>query len=499
MKKVLWCSALVLVLCGCSTVENCHRQKTDLMNAYVMGNQTAARLELEEKLKPPAWYNTSRVGTGDEIVWRLEAGTLAFAFGRYADAIREFGASERLIAEYDSRATVSARDVGSETAGALSNLNALPYRGWCRDRMGLEIYKSLAYLGEGREDAFRAQVKRLRERQKEIQQDYEKFFEAEKAEIDKSRQSNPEAAKQLDEQGTESAIAGNAKNAQFATSLSEMRTIAHKGYGGFLNPLALYLSALGNIRDGNWDNAAIDTKRLHEALPANSLVSAIHATVLRMAGRQVPPDLANVASLPYPMDRDCVYVVVANGRGATFDQAAIYWPIMTAWPKFTTFPAAFQSVQVAAGGQSVTAVPIADMDAILAQEFDERLPGIITRTVLSTLIKEAAYRAAQIAAWHGTSNTYAKLGALLAVTIVGTTYRYAMNTADTRCWETLPKEFLLAQVPMPADRKLTISPVGGSQPPINVAIPPSARSAVVYVHAPNPGFCTYSVLPFSSK
>ena len=491
-----------LLIAGCSTVENNHRQKADMMNAYVVGDQTAAQAELDCKLKEPAWWkwwNTSRVGTGDEIVWRLEAGTLAFAFGRYADAIREFGFAEKLIADYDERATVSVRDVGSETASALSNLNALPYRGWCRDRMGLEIYKSLSYLGAGREDAFPAQVKRLRDRQKEIQSDYAKFFEQEKAEIAKTRENNPNAAQKADEQGSEAAIAGNAKNAEFTASLAEMRKIAHKGYGSFLNPLALYLSALGNIRDGDWSSATIDTERLRKALPSNPLVAAIHATALRASGKPVPADLANVASLPYPMDRNCVYVIVANGRGASFEQSAIYFPVMTAWPRFTTYPAALRNMQVASGGLAVSSVPIADMDAILAQEFDERLPGIITRTVLSTLIKEAAYYAALYGAYHGTSNIYAKLGAMAAVFVVGTLYRTAMNTADTRCWEMLPKEFQLAQLPMPADRRLTLTPTGSSISPINVEIPANARSAIVYVHAPNAGFCTYSVLPFTSK
>ena len=145
---------------GCSTIENNHRQKMPMMAAWTAGDAVTAQQLANEMV-------ASRKGTGDELVWRLEAGTLAFTFGRYAEAIAEFAASEDVIAEYDERATVSARDVGSEAGGALSNLNALPYRGWCRDRMGLEIYKSLAYLGQGREDAFRAQVRRLRGRQKE--------------------------------------------------------------------------------------------------------------------------------------------------------------------------------------------------------------------------------------------------------------------------------------------------------------------------------------------
>lgn len=474
---------------GCSTIENSHRQKEPLLAAWMAADVTTAQAQLDSKVK-------SRTGTGDELVWRLEAGTLAFTFGRYADAIAQFSASERVIADYDERATVSARDVGSEAVGALSNLNVLPYRGWCRDRMGLEIYKSLAYLGQGREDAFRAQVKRLRNRQKEIQEDYEKFFEQEKAEIDKARAGNPAAAKQVDEQGSITALAGNAQNAEFAQSLAEMRQIAHKGYGGFLNPLALYLSALGNIRDGNWDNAAIDTKRLHEALPANPFANAFHATTLRNAGRPLPPELATTPAFPYPIDRDCLYMIFANGRGAAFRQISIYWPIMAAWPTCEFYPSTFANARISAGGQTVSTVPIADMDAILAQEFDQRLPGIITRTVLSTLIKEGAYRGGQIATLYASNDWRVQAASVAAVTLLGSAYRYAMNTADTRCWELLPKEFQVAQLPMPADRKVHVT-LGGRS--MDVAVPASCRSAVLYVSAPSPTNVRCAVLPFSSK
>jgi len=492
----LACVALLLTA-GCSTVENNHRQKVPLMTAYVAGDQTTALAEAKDKLKPPSAFNTSRVGTGDELVWRVEEATLEFVFGRFADAVRDYGLAERVIADYDARATVNARQVGSETAGALSNQNALPYRGWCRDRMGIEIYKSLAYLGEGREDAFRAQVKRLRERQREIQEEYAKVFESEQAEVAKARESNPAVAKQADEQGSLAAITGNAQNADFARSLQDMKAIASRGYGAFLNPLGLYLSALGNWRDGNWDNAAIDTQRLRTALPNNPFVAALHATVLRNAGKAVPADLAAVASLPYPIDRNCVYVIFANGRGASFRQCAVHWPIMTSWPMCEFYATPYANAIVAAGGQHISTVPFADMDAILAQEFDERLPGIITRTVISTLIKEATYRAAQIAAYKSSNNAAVQLASLAAVTVAGSAYRYAMNTADTRCWETLPKEFQLAQIPLPADRTVTVSLPAG--PTIPVSIPAGARSAIVFVNAPSPQNVRCCVLPFTSK
>jgi hypothetical protein len=476
---------------GCSTIENNHRQKIPLMAAWTAGDSVTAQQIAGDKVK-------SRAGTGDELVWRLEAGTLAFTFGKYAESLDEFSASERLISEYDERATVSARDVGSEAGGALSNLNALPYRGWCRDRMGLEIYKSLAYLGQGREDSFRAQVKRLRDRQKEIQEDYAKYFEQEKAEVDKAKKANPGAAAKAESDGSEASLV--AKNPNYAQSLAEMRAVAHKGYGNFLNPLALYLSALGNIRDGNWDNAAIDTKRLHEALPANPFVGTLHATTLRNAGREVPASLASTSSFPYPMDRDCLYVIFANGQGANFLQQDIKWPIMVAWPVCEFHPSAYSGAQIVAGGQTVTTAPLADMDAILAEEFDQRLPGIITRTIISTLIKEGAYRGGQVAAIAANNDWRVQAITFVAVTVVGTAYRYAMNTADTRSWETLPKEFQIAQIPMPADRKVHVNLTGAfGGPSFDVAVPASCRSAVLYVSAPSPNNVRGVVLPFESK
>ena len=484
--------AVGLLSGGCSTIENNHRQKIPLMTAWTAGDVVTAEQIVGKKVE-------SRKGTGDELAWRLEAGTLAFTCGKFSDAIDEFSASEQLIFDYDERATVSARDVGSEVGGALSNLNALPYRGWCRDRMGLEIYKSLAYLGEGREDSFRAQVRRLRDRQKEIQDDYAKYFEQETAQLDKAKKDNPEAAAKAEKEGAEAALV--ARNPNYAQSLSKMRAVAHKGYGNFLNPLALYLSALGNIRDGNWDNAAIDTKRLHEALPANPFAGTLHATALRNAGRALPASLASTPSFPYPMDRDCLYVIFANGQGAALEQEAINSEsIMVAWPKCSFFPASFANATIAAGGQTVTTVPIADMDAILAEEFSQRLPGIITRTIISTLIKEGAYRGGQVAALAANNDWRVQALTFVAVTVVGSIYRYAMNTADTRSWETLPKEFQVAQIPMPSDRKVHVNLKGAfGGPSFDVSIPATCRSAVLYVSAPSPNNVRGVVLPFESK
>ena len=146
IKKNLFLCLAGLLLSGCSTVVNSHRQKADMMYAYEYGDNTAVIQKIDQKLSEPRWYNSSVVNTGDEIMWRLESGSMNFHLGNFKKCIDQLSIAERLIQKYDDRAKVSVRDAGAEVGTALTNLNTLPYRGFCRDRIALSIYKSLAMI-----------------------------------------------------------------------------------------------------------------------------------------------------------------------------------------------------------------------------------------------------------------------------------------------------------------------------------------------------------------
>lgn len=491
--------ASALVLTGCSSVINSHRQKVSMMEAFEEGNHGVVMNEIGYKLREPAFYNSSVVNSGDEVMWRLEAGSMNFYTGNFAESVAQFKQAEALIAGYDDRAKISLRDGGEELGSSFTNMNILPYRGFCRDRIALSIYKSLAYLGMNDESAFRAQLRRLRKEQKKVQEDYQAFFESENAEVKAAREANPEAAEKADKAAaSEEQLENDPQNEEFSAAMKEVRKIAHKGYGGFLNPAAIYLSGLGSLRDESYDNARIDFKRLYEAMPQNVEFQRYYVTVLHLAGRRIPRELKHVKPFDFPLDRDCVYVLFANGRGAAFRQIAVYFPFMTAWPMCEFYPAPFDEISVEADGVKHSSVILADMDGILAQEFQERLPGMITRIVLSTLIKEGAYYGGLVAIWNADMNPVAKFFVLCAVAVGGAGYRVAMNTADTRSWETLPKEFHLTQFPMPENRKLKI--YSGKGELLNtVEIPPEAKSAVVFVSAPGPQNSRAFVLPMRMR
>lgn len=468
-----------ILISGCSSIENSHRQKTPMVENYVAGNNHEVLNEANMRLTPAGELpffkkSKSAINSGDEVMWRLEAGSINFYLGNYAESVEQFKAAEELIADYDERAIISLRDAGAEAATVLTNLNALPYRGLCRDRIALSIYKSLAYLGAGNESAFRAQLRRLRDEQKKVMEDYEKFFAAEEAAVANAKQQTPNVDDNAEEQ-----IKDNPKNSAFNDGVKNVNEVANRGYGGFLNPMAIFFSGLGSIRDGNYENARIDFQRLYEAMPNDATIQKYYVTVLLNCGREIPENLKNVKPFDFNLGDDCVYVIFANGRTAAFKQIAVYFPVMTAWPMCEFYPAPFRSATVDVANQRYSTTIISDMDGILAQEFKERLPGMITRIIVSTAVKEAAKYAATYAAAQADHLAGA------AVFIGSSIYTAAMNTADTRSWELLPKEYQITQFAMPADRHINVSFDGAVGSSLSINLPQNAGSAIVLVNAPS--------------
>ncbi len=464
-------TALLLFAAGCSSVVNSHRQKESIVKAWEAGNAPLALKEVDEKLK---WSDS-----GDRVMWLLEAGGLHFQLGNYDESLRHFTEAERLIADYDHRALVSLRDAGSEGAAALTNPNLLAYRGFCRDRVMLPVYKALAYLGKGNREAFRTEVFRLREVQDQVLNDFRKSIEAEEKAL----------AEAKSQYGVTNANTVAKGNDDFRNSNREVQAVARRGYGNFLNPFAIWLSALTYLRDGDLENAHVDFERLYRAMPGNPLARRGYRTILDRTGREVPATLAKTPAFEFPLERDSVYLVFANGRSAAFRQIAVYFPVMTAWPVCEYYPAPYQRFECTAGGKTYQTGTVADMDGILSQEYEERLTAMIIRITISTLIKEGgSYTAAYFASREDTT-------AGILVLLASIAYRATFNTADTRSWEMLPKEFQVVQLPMPADRKLTLSPDGAAAGRRDVQLPAGCDSAMVFIHAPGRQGWEHRVFP----
>ena len=125
---------------------------------------------------------------------------------------------------------------------------------------------------------------------------------------------------------------------------------------------------------------------------------------------------------------------------------------------------------------------LTDMDAVGAHDFNRRLPGIIFATLVSSATKALATYEAQ-----KTGGGYAA--------IAGAVYQAVVNSADLRCWLTLPKKVLWTRVDRPASGDISIRMSDGQI--ISVKVPDELVS-VLRIRTVNAG-TKPSVMIFAIK
>ena len=466
------------------------------MASYYAGDVKKAALELQEKAD-------DRTDTNDELMWRFDEAAALFDAGKYKQSIKSFEKCESLIKEYDKRAELSARDASVEGASAVTNPNALPYKGMHVDRVMLNAYKALAYFALKSPQDAQVELRRMRETQKLIVKQFEEDIRKEQEALEKQNKANKKKG------GAKAAVTFEhlSKNPIVKQVYDASGSKANKLYGALGNPFATYFSAIGYLLEHNYSEAMVDFRNLYKMIPENSLLQRDYVTCAGELGDSVPEGLKNIKPFSYPLDNKIVYVFFFNGRAPALKQRKfqIVLPFVgytgVAFPQYEYFSSSVKGLQLSyrykGHKQWGVTAPVADFDAVMSQEYHIRLPGMITRIVVSTLTKEiASFIAVQAAQQAGGS--LAAMGAYAATGL----YKYLFNTADTRCWETLPHEIQIGHIPIPDDNNIIISsepsaPSGTSRKvtekkksgstftvkKVRIKLKKGTRAAIVYVRA----------------
>lgn len=455
----------ILLSSGCSSIIDARKQKQPFMASYYSGNVKQAAVDLAGK-------GEDRAGTGDELMWRLDEGTADFTAGEYKKSIDTFKKCEKLIEEYDDRAVVSARDGGAEGGSAFTNPNALPYKGMYLDRVMLNAYKALDYFALNDPSGAQVELRRLREAQKKIVKQFDDEIQKSQKEIDAQNLKNQKKSGTMGGQDTTVSFNKIVKNPVVNEAFTQSGQKANKLYGSLGNPFVSYFSAIGYLLENNYSEALVDFRNLYKMNPQNNIIQRDYITCAKKIGDKIPAELAKVKPFDYPLNNKIVYVILFNGRAPALKQMKfqIILPYVgytgIAFPTYEYFPVAMSGLEVDYSykkkNESAKTEQVADFDSIMSQEYHNKLPSMITRLVISTLTKEiASYAAVQAAKQAGTG---AEIGAYALTGL----YKWAFNTADTRCWETLPKEVQITHFPIPDDGIIRISPLGsGSKRPTN--------------------------------
>ena len=472
--------SILLTASGCSSIIDARKQKEPFISKYYSGDLKDAAEELLKKRE-------SRRGTGDELTWCLDAGTAAFDNGEYQISLKIFERAEEIIKDYRDRAVINARAGGVELGAVATNENAIPYKGMAVDKIMLNSYKAINYWASGNPEGAQVELRRMREIQQNILKEFQDEIDAIQKQIDAENKKNNKTVSQTGSSPGSASMSFESilQNPVIHDAYQSSEKRANKLYGALGNPFATYLSAIGYLLENNYGEAMVDFRNLYKMIPNNKLVQKDYIQCAKRLGDKIPPELSNITVSSSPLNTKIVYILFYNGRAPALKQRKfqIILPFVgytgIAFPQYEYFQPPFASLQVnlRAGDKNITekTEQIVNFDSIMSQEYHMRLPTMITRLVISQLTKEIGSYVAVEAARNAGGD-----GAGFAAMAATGFYKWMFNTADTRCWETLPQDIEITHVPIPADGELILTPLHSDK---TVKITPSSLSSSALTHS----------------
>lgn len=470
-------SAAMLSLCSLALagIGCAQANLTNAQTAYRSGNLDGADKWIDQYVKDQ--------GKGvNRVIAHLEQGSIRRDQGDLQGSLESFDVANEAINRIDRAPDVS---LSRETLAVFSNLNALPYRGTYADRIMLYTLRALNYLELGDPGRARVELRRAFERQREAVELNAKQLEAARnAALTSSHQGSYDASRAQQNPRFQAGL-----NASYA-DLNQYR-----GYGDYANPFAEWLQGLfylGEAADGSdVERGRKSLSRAAGMAPGNPFVELDRQMAERIAAGEPTPATT--------------WVVFATGTAPLRGEIRIDIPLFifgggvdyvgANFPRLVTNPNYLKALSVQPAGDinrpdpAVTTQLLADLDSIVAEEFKNDLPVIITKTLIAAGTKAAAAYALR----ETFDNRDDGLTALIR--IAATIYQYAANQADLRTWGSLPKQYQIARLPTPRSGKIMVSPRGAvarAATPIEIDLLPGEFN-VVMVRSIN----TYSPLRIS--
>jgi hypothetical protein len=458
---ILFC--MTVLLSGCTTYDD---QVREVRNHYLAGNYEAAQQLTAEKVED------SGDAGADALIWQLENAAILRAAGKFPESSQAFEQARTLYSKYLDEAKIRILKGG---AAMLTTPANLPYYGTGYDGIMIDTYQTLNTLQLGNLDEARVNITRSYLLQQEIVQSNADRIEKEKEAL--AEDANTSRSLQLNKETSD-----GTDTTAFQNEL--------KAYSDYVNPFSVYLDGLYHLTQAI---DASDVERARKSLERASQFAPDNQTVkgdLALASKAV--------SLPHIPPS--VYVIFETGMAPSLDQVRVDIPIIVtavsyvgvSFPKLRFHPEFIPYLVL----QSPETQPqrterMVSMDAVVTREFKNNFPSILAKAISAAVTKAVAATAVNLAAKEA-DNVWVSL----ATQATTAAYQLATNVADTRSWQTLPKEIQIARMDMPKDRTLRMATPDGMWMQDVTLIPGDV--VVIYVKSPLSA-ATLSVNQFKLK
>ncbi len=469
-QRSLIVAAMLAVACGCGGCSHHNRMK-DVVDAFDDGDFSKAHSQMQ-----PVWekYHDEAV---DAVIFDLEQGTIARAAGQWDASILAFDESWNRMEPYLDIAADT--KVTEEVAAAMTNQSVRTYRGTTYDRILACTYQAMNYLQIG--DPAKAGVEFVRARRWQ-----EDAVDRERARID---QENQEWRDANEREGAKYQPQSTLDSPEFREKLdAAYQPMAQfQGYADYEVPFATWMRGvfyLGRGAPGDYEQARQCFARTAGMLGKHGGAQVAGDALLAsdLAGGRAPQRLC--------------YIVLESGLAPSRKELRIDIPLFlpgvpyvgAAFPQLEYHASAIDGFHARVGSQAPSSTILTDVDSIVTVDFRNRLPAII----LATLVSSASKAAVSYALYAGSQNASrsqnggSAAGVLAVLYLASVLYQVAVNNADLRTWESLPKQFWYARVYLPpTGGEIDITLADGTA--IGSVRPTDEMVSVVYLKSVAPG------------
>ncbi len=418
------CAALMLLAAGCSTYDE---RIAEVRGHYIAGNyEQAAALTSQE-------VEDCGASGRDRLIWLLEDAAVKRAAGKFDESTAGFETAYAWYTEFLDAAKIS---LSREGLSLLTTPVTLPYHGTGYDGVMICTYLALNDLQRDALDSARVNLNRAYGVQQDVVRLNSERIEKEQAAI----------------RGNSAAHGSVGADAAMTVAELDLQTVQPlmAAYAPYVNPFAVWLDGVFRMTqaadEADLESARKSLERATALEPMNETARADYRLAKSAKGGtvRIPPT---------------VYVILETGLAPALEQCRVRIPLVglpvsyvgISYPRLRVIPEHLPYLRIAGGTNDVVTQRMASMDAIVGKEFQDNFPGILARAIASAVTKAVASTAANVAVHD--QDAWVKI----LVSLITMLYQDTTNIADTRSWRTLPKEFQICSLEMPADRKLRLS------------------------------------------
>jgi hypothetical protein len=246
----------------------------------------------------------------------------------------------------------------------------------------------------------------------------------------------------------------------------------------YVNPAAIYLESLYFLRTGtqreDFDKAAFSLRQLASLFPENQWIQEdfFEAKKGTLQPESVTYVFFETGRAPVRVEKRFDLPIVFFANQSRIPYLGIALPSLKTNDQFLSG----LMINATTLDQPVQTKVLADMDAIVAKEFDKDYPIELSRAISGALVKGGMQYLATDSVRSENDTTRAIVG--LGIGLLA----HATTKADLRAWTTLPKQIQFCKIKTPKDKKLTLSSVGATFKK-EVALNPTASTNLVWVRS----------------